>query len=171
MHILFSPFGFAGRGKAHRFWNLDKPVASLSTCHLDLWLGWQILLNLVKTKMVTHSWNPKKRFVCSVGVIPMNKCPLYAPFRVCWKGNPLFFSLGVIPIDKLTFLLPSRGDFGGNPPPQTRKQRILGMSGEVPSVHGVKRFGVVYIKKALGAWPNTALKLQNGACDFLTMMS
>ena len=23
-------------------------MASLSTCHLDLWLGWQILLNLVK---------------------------------------------------------------------------------------------------------------------------
>ena len=29
-------------------WTLDKPVASLSTCHLGLWLGWQILLNLVK---------------------------------------------------------------------------------------------------------------------------
>ena len=24
-------------------------MASLSTCHLGLWLGWQILLNLVKT--------------------------------------------------------------------------------------------------------------------------
>ena len=29
-------------------WTLDKPMASLSTCHLGLWLGWQILLNLVK---------------------------------------------------------------------------------------------------------------------------
>ena len=28
-------------------WTLDKPMASLSTCHLDLWLGWQILLNLL----------------------------------------------------------------------------------------------------------------------------
>ena len=27
-------------------WTLDKPMASLSTCHLGLWLGWQILLNL-----------------------------------------------------------------------------------------------------------------------------
>ena len=26
---------------------LDKPMASLSTFHLDLWLGWQILLNLL----------------------------------------------------------------------------------------------------------------------------
>ena len=25
-------------------------MASLSTCHLGLWLGWQILLNLVKLK-------------------------------------------------------------------------------------------------------------------------
>ena len=24
-------------------------MASLSTCHLGLWLGWQILLNLVKS--------------------------------------------------------------------------------------------------------------------------
>ena len=30
-------------------WTLDKPMASLSTCHLGLWLGWQILLNLVKS--------------------------------------------------------------------------------------------------------------------------
>ena len=27
---------------------LDKPMASLSTCHLGIWFGWQILLNLVK---------------------------------------------------------------------------------------------------------------------------
>ena len=26
-------------------------MASLSTCHLGLWLGWQILLNLVKSKV------------------------------------------------------------------------------------------------------------------------
>ena len=25
-------------------WTLDKPMASFSTCHLGLWLGWQILL-------------------------------------------------------------------------------------------------------------------------------
>ena len=24
-------------------WTLDKPMASLSTCHLGLWRGWQIL--------------------------------------------------------------------------------------------------------------------------------
>ena len=29
-------------------WTLDKPMASLSTCHLGLWLGWQILLNTKK---------------------------------------------------------------------------------------------------------------------------
>ena len=23
-------------------WTLDKPMASLSTCHMGLWLGWQI---------------------------------------------------------------------------------------------------------------------------------
>ena len=28
-------------------WTLDKPMASLSTCHLCLWFGCQILLNLV----------------------------------------------------------------------------------------------------------------------------
>ena len=28
-------------------WTLDKPMASLSTCHLGLWLGWQLLLNLL----------------------------------------------------------------------------------------------------------------------------
>ena len=27
-------------------------MASLSTCHLGLWLGWQILLNLVKINCV-----------------------------------------------------------------------------------------------------------------------
>ena len=26
-------------------------MASLSTCHLGLWLGWQILLNLVKSNL------------------------------------------------------------------------------------------------------------------------
>ena len=34
-------------------WTLDKPMASLSTCHLGLWLGWQILLNLVTTTCAT----------------------------------------------------------------------------------------------------------------------
>ena len=28
-------------------------MASLSTCHLGLWLGWQILLNLVKSCLVS----------------------------------------------------------------------------------------------------------------------
>ena len=27
-------------------WTLNKSMASLSTCHLGLWLGWQILLKL-----------------------------------------------------------------------------------------------------------------------------
>ena len=27
---------------------LDRPVASVSSCHLGLWRGWQILLNPVK---------------------------------------------------------------------------------------------------------------------------
>ena len=38
----------------------------------------------------------------------------------------------------------------GYPPAQTRQQRILGMSGVVPSIHGVKPFGVVYINKSYG---------------------
>ena len=29
-------------------------MASLSTCHLGLWLGWQILLNLVKFTTVVR---------------------------------------------------------------------------------------------------------------------
>ena len=29
-------------------------MASLSTCHLGLWLGWQILLNLVKQRGQSH---------------------------------------------------------------------------------------------------------------------
>ena len=28
-------------------WTLDKTMASLSTCHRGLWLGWQILLNVL----------------------------------------------------------------------------------------------------------------------------
>ena len=38
----------------------------------------------------------------------------------------------------------------GYPPAQTRQQRIFGMSGVVPSIHGVKPFGVVYINKSSG---------------------
>ena len=35
-------------------------MASLSTCHLGLWLGWQILLNLVKYKKAL-TWALKVR--------------------------------------------------------------------------------------------------------------
>ena len=46
-------------------WTLDKPMASLSTCYLGRWLGWQILLNtiafFIDRKYVTyteiHSYN------------------------------------------------------------------------------------------------------------------
>ena len=31
------------------YWTLIKPMASLTTCHLALWLGWLILLNRVKS--------------------------------------------------------------------------------------------------------------------------
>ena len=36
-------------------------MASLSTCHLGLWLGWQLLLNLVKRRnnMATSHKHPK----------------------------------------------------------------------------------------------------------------
>ena len=34
-------------------WTLNKPKASLSTCHLGLWLGWQILL---KQTLQTAPW-------------------------------------------------------------------------------------------------------------------
>ena len=30
-------------------------MASLSTCHLGLWLGWQILLNLVKSARLINA--------------------------------------------------------------------------------------------------------------------
>ena len=30
-------------------------MASLSTCHLGLWLGWQILLNLVIIQVLTNN--------------------------------------------------------------------------------------------------------------------
>ena len=33
-------------------------MASLSTCHLGLWLGWQILLNLVKSCTLHYVTNP-----------------------------------------------------------------------------------------------------------------
>ena len=36
-------------------------MASLSTCHLGLWLGWQILLNLVKDGKTVLSWE-----LCSI---------------------------------------------------------------------------------------------------------
>ena len=51
-------------------WTLDKPMASLSTCHLGLWLGWQILLNLVKNH-VTVTCQPAamdRTRLCSFGV-------------------------------------------------------------------------------------------------------
>ena len=39
----------------------------------------------------------------------------------------------------------------GQSPTQSRQQRILGMmAGVVPSVQGVKRFGIVYINKSSG---------------------
>ena len=31
-------------------------MASLSTCHLGLWFGWQILLNLVITLVIIYAW-------------------------------------------------------------------------------------------------------------------
>ena len=34
-------------------WTLDKPMVSLSTCHLSLWFGWQILLNLQSDALQT----------------------------------------------------------------------------------------------------------------------
>ena len=33
-------------------------MASLSTCHLGLWLGWQILLNLVKVNTLVFIMSP-----------------------------------------------------------------------------------------------------------------
>ena len=38
----------AGTTVDEKCWTLDKPMVSLSTCHLHLCFGWQILLNLVK---------------------------------------------------------------------------------------------------------------------------
>ena len=36
----------AGYTQMKSCWTLDKQMTSLSTCHLGLWLGRQILLNL-----------------------------------------------------------------------------------------------------------------------------
>ena len=60
------------------------------------------------------------------------------------------FSFDAILINKCTFLPLLTGGFRGNPAAQTRQQRIFGMSGVVPSIHGVKPFGVVYINKSSG---------------------
>ena len=103
----------------------------------------------------------------SLATIPINKCTFCHPLGVAGRGNPhikllalvipysgntngtfgTVFSLDVIPINKCTVLPPSIGDFGGNP---HRQQRIFEMSGVVPSVHGVKPFGVVYKNKSSG---------------------
>ena len=43
-------------------------MASLSTCHLGLWLGWQILLNLVKLaadRLYSHTINCWAQWLCS----------------------------------------------------------------------------------------------------------
>ena len=54
-------------------WTLDKPMASLSTCHLGLWLGWQILLNLVKYYM---------GIMYCMGIMYMY-CVLYGYYVLC----------------------------------------------------------------------------------------
>ena len=43
-------------------------MASLSTCHLGLWLGWQILLNLVKLKTSIQYNNPDIIFLVETKV-------------------------------------------------------------------------------------------------------
>ena len=52
MHMFKNKVGTSEEGGLHvdeHYLTLDKLMASLSTYHLDLWLGWQILLNLVKS--------------------------------------------------------------------------------------------------------------------------
>ena len=54
-------------------------MASLSTCHLGLWLGWQILLNLVKIKQTWPTVGMKMLIYVTFGtrmVIPRKKTRL-----------------------------------------------------------------------------------------------
>ena len=39
-------------------------MASLSTCHLGLWLGWQILLNLVKSLINNQPLRKSLSMIC-----------------------------------------------------------------------------------------------------------
>ena len=63
-------------------WTLDKPMASLSNCHLGLWHGWQILLNLVTTV-----YNPVPSFVHPAPSIALDRClsptTVYNPVSSC----------------------------------------------------------------------------------------
>ena len=43
-------------------------MASLSTCHLGLWLGWQILLNLVKLQLKSVMQNEETQNCWGVGL-------------------------------------------------------------------------------------------------------
>ena len=45
-------------------------MASLSTCHLGLWLGWQILLNLVKSSRKIQRDSEEDADVDVCGAIP-----------------------------------------------------------------------------------------------------
>ena len=45
-----------GGGRVNKnWWTLDKPMAALFTYYLGLWLGWQILLNLVKRRLLVRT--------------------------------------------------------------------------------------------------------------------
>ena len=53
-------------------------MASLSTCHLGLWLGWQILLNLVKYAMERQSFSFRLILFVPVSDISDGKENFYA---------------------------------------------------------------------------------------------
>ena len=58
------------------FWTLDKSMASLSTCHLGLCLGWQILLNLVQSSSAHKSAANVAKY-CALIIICHNRRFIY----------------------------------------------------------------------------------------------
>ena len=57
-------------------WTLDKAMASLSTFHLGLWLGWQILLNLVKLCFKLNYIIAKPHYMAALYMLGNSRCQM-----------------------------------------------------------------------------------------------
>ena len=64
-------------------------MASLSTCHLGLWLGWQILLNLVKSCMIDEEsgyaleWRAERQTETEMGGLSEERFGPYIYHATC----------------------------------------------------------------------------------------